>query len=64
MEEFPCTTNLTLVVSRLVVCMREGVERMVVRWAGVKSSTSFSITDVKKLLVVGERDERSEQQGS
>ena len=34
------------VVTRLVVCRREGVERMVVRWAGVKSSTSFSTTDV------------------
>ena len=34
------------VVTRLVVCRSEGVERMVVRWAGVKSSTSFSNTDV------------------
>ena len=34
------------VVTRLVVCRREGVERMVVRWAGVKSSTSFSTTNV------------------
>ena len=49
-------------VTRLVVCRREGVERMVVRWAGVKSSTSFSTTDVDLLLAVEDREERREEE--
>ena len=44
--------------TRLVVCRREELERMVVEWTGVKSSTSFSTTDVEKLLAVGYREER------
>ena len=37
------------VVTRLVVCRREGVERMVVRWAGVKSRSILSTTGGREI---------------
>ena len=48
------------VVTKVVLCRREGVERMVVKCAGVKSRASFSATVALKVLADGEMEDRRE----